>query len=328
MDRTYNKPSLIQYEGILQKNRNKRPTCDQKFLEWCKSNSIRFSSYEDMGKQLGLDGTTFKKLMSNSKIILSFNPQAKMTPKLYQNKEWLFHEVVELNKKAKQIAQENGWTSRVVEKRMGVLKINNHTYQDLKKLSKEQKELITFSLLGDGCISSNNTFIVSHSVKQKDYLFWKYSILQDLCNMEPSYYKSEKKEIRGKKSVSAPSYRFNTKKINELEDIRKTSLNEIVESLNNYGLSIWFLDDGYRGSCWELCLANYTETEKSLILKQFQQKGLSSAHLKNYDSRYVRFSTEDSRKIDKIILNEIPNNLDIIKYKILENDKIKLERNY
>lgn len=50
MERIYNKPALVEYDGILQKNRNKRPTCDQAFLDWCKENSIKFSSYEDMGK--------------------------------------------------------------------------------------------------------------------------------------------------------------------------------------------------------------------------------------------------------------------------------------
>jgi len=40
------------------------------------------------------------------------------------------------------------------------------------------------------------------------------------------------------------------------------------------------------------------------------------------DVRYIRFDAPSSRKIDKIILNNIPNNLDIIKYKITENNNI------
>ena len=88
------------------------------------------------------------------------------------------------------------------------------------------------------------------------------------------------------------------------------------------------LDDGYRGPSWELCVASYTEEEKKLILSKFDRLGFPSAHLGNYDSRYLYFSASDSRKIDEIILEEIPNELDIIKYKILENDKIKPERVY
>ena len=326
MERVYNKPSLVEFEGVLQKNRNKRPTCDQKFLEWCKENSIRFGSYEDMGKKLGMGGSCFKRLMDDYNMELVFDPKARMTPKLYKDKDWLFHEVIELNKKADQIAKENGWTTRVVRKWMGLLGINNDSYQKLKKLSDKQKELISFSLLGDGCIASNNIIIVSHSIKQKDYLFWKYSILKDLCNQEPTFYESKEKIIQGKETTTAPAYRLGTKKITELEEIRNKSVTEIINSLNNFGLSIWLLDDGYRGPSWELCVASYTEKEKQLILKKFNEFGLFSAHLAPSDPRYLTFNASDSRTIDQIILKEIPNDLDIIKYKILENDKIRPER--
>lgn len=326
MERVYDKPSLVEYEGVLQKNRNKRPTCDQRFLEWCKENSIRFGSYEDMGKKLGMDGSCFKRLMNDYHMELVFDPKARMTPKLYKDKDWLFHEVIELNKKADQIAKENGWTPRVVKKWMGILGINNNSYKNMKKLSDKQKELISFSLLGDGCIATNDIFIVSHSIKQKDYLFWKYYLLKDLCNKEPSYYAGQQKIIRGKEVFTQPCYRFGTKKITELGEIRNKPISEIINSLNNFGISIWFLDDGYRGSDWELCVASYTEEEKQLILSKFNQLGFPSAHLGNYDPRYLYFSANDSRKIDEVILEEIPNELDIIKYKILENDKIKPER--
>lgn len=43
----------------------------------------------------------------------------------------------------------------------------------------------------------------------------------------------------------------------------------------------------------------------------------------NKDLRYVYFNAESSRKIDDIILRNIPNNLDIIKYKILDKYKHK-----
>lgn len=265
MERIYNKPALVEYDGVLQKNGNRRPTCDQAFLDWCKENSIRFGSYEDMGKKLGMDGSCFKRLMNDYHMELVFDPKARMTPKLYKDRKWLYHEVIELNKKAGQIAEENGWTPRVVEKWMGVLKINNHTYKQMKKLSNKQKELIR-------------------------------------C------------------------YRFNTKIIDELKEIRNEPISSLISSLNNFGLSIWLLDDGYRGPYWELCVASYTENEKELMLDKLFAMGFPSAHLSNHDPRYLRFNAEDSRGLDKIILTEIPNDLDIIKYKIIKNDKIRPER--
>ena len=44
-----------------------------------------------------------------------------------------------------------------------------------KKLSKEQKSLLIGLLIGDGTISSNFVFKLSHSVEQREYLEYKYS---------------------------------------------------------------------------------------------------------------------------------------------------------
>lgn len=47
----------------------------------------------------------------------------------------------------------------------------------IKKLSKEQKSLLIGLLLGDGTISSNCVFKLSHSEAQREYLEWKVGLL-------------------------------------------------------------------------------------------------------------------------------------------------------
>ena len=47
----------------------------------------------------------------------------------------------------------------------------------VKKLNKEQKSLLIAMLLGDGTISSNYVFKLSHSIEQKEFLEWKISLL-------------------------------------------------------------------------------------------------------------------------------------------------------
>lgn len=49
-----------------------------------------------------------------------------------------------------------------------------------KSLSKEQKRLLIALLIGDGTISSNYVFKLSHSVDQREYLEWKVSLLNKL----------------------------------------------------------------------------------------------------------------------------------------------------
>lgn len=43
----------------------------------------------------------------------------------------------------------------------------------VKKLNKEQKSLLIALLLGDGTISSNYVFKLSHSEEQREFLEWK-----------------------------------------------------------------------------------------------------------------------------------------------------------
>ncbi len=325
-NREYNKPSQIEYEGTLTKNRNQRPTCDQKFLDWCVANAERFSSYYTMAKALGLDGRAFQRLIEDYNITLTFDSKAAHTPKLYQDYDWLYNQIVTLNKSRKQVAEENGWTVRVLEKWMGILGINRRTYQDLKQMSDKQRDLIKFSLLGDGCVSDTGFFIVSHSEKQKDYLYWKYEMLKDLCSHEPTRYDESVKIINGKEVNCEPYYRFNTRKLKELFNLREMPIEQIVNDLDEFGLSIWMLDDASRDASWKLCIAAYPEETRTFIVNYFKDKGFLSAKVRLYDTRYVEFNADDSRKIDAIILRNIPHNLDIIQYKIINNSRIKSPR--
>lgn len=43
----------------------------------------------------------------------------------------------------------------------------------VKKLSKEQKSLLIALLIGDGTISNNYVFKLSHAIEQKEFLEWK-----------------------------------------------------------------------------------------------------------------------------------------------------------
>jgi hypothetical protein len=48
----------------------------------------------------------------------------------------------------------------------------------VKKLSKEQKSLLIALLLGDGTISNNYVFKLSHSKEQKEFLEWKVGLVE------------------------------------------------------------------------------------------------------------------------------------------------------
>ena len=47
------------------------------------------------------------------------------------------------------------------------------------KFNKESRNLLISMLLGDGTISNNNVFKLSHGYKQKEYLEWKINLLNE-----------------------------------------------------------------------------------------------------------------------------------------------------
>lgn len=235
----------------------------------------------------------------------------------YRNREWLFNEMIAAGKSEHTVAQENGWTVRVVQKWAQIYGFGDNKFKELKTLSVYQKQLILGSLLGDGHITDEGVFIVSHSEKQKDYLFWEHQILGDCCKNSPTRYEGKIKEIKNQLCNIQPSYRFNTRKINELKILRKQSKVDIIHNITDLELSIWMLDDGYRDIYnWDLCIASLSLEEKVELFKVLQDKNLKYAVRK--DPRYIRFNCRSTRELDAVILENIPNELDIIQYKILK----------
>ena len=243
---------------------------------------------------------------------------------VYQDYDWCYERYINRNMTMEQMAEEANCSLRVIKKWCSEkYRLNLFTYSENKKLTELQKQLIMFSLLGDGHITNNNErpiYIESHAENQKEYLFWKYNILKDICSNIPKYYPPEIRHFKNGDSLCQSGYRFNTRIIDDLKDIKNMSSSEIIMNINEFGLSIFLLDDGDRTKCnWRLCMAEYTEEEKQLFIDICKEKFSLLPHIINSDNRYLLFNAEDSREIDNIILRNIPNSLDIIQYKIVNN---------
>lgn len=121
----------------------------------------------------------------------------------------------------------------------------------------ELEQLILGSMLGDGCIpakdkaSKYHRFSLAHSLKQECYFHYKYDLLTkyNLTNSfsnrrvkNPRYKNGYYEEIRTK-TKSNPI--FDTyRKIFYPQG--KKIVPEEVDNLQDAGLAIWFMDDGYR----------------------------------------------------------------------------------
>ena len=83
-------------------------------------------------------------------------------------------------------------------------------YKNLLALSKDQQDVLVGTILGDGNIRilKKEAFLtVSHSEKQKDYVFWKYNIFRNWVLTKP---RKEVRQYYKNRKVQLTSWRFST----------------------------------------------------------------------------------------------------------------------
>ena len=243
--------------------------------------------------------------------------------KTYMDYDWCFDRYINKNMTMEEMADEINTNVRNIKRWCGKkFKLNERTYKEHKRLTNLQKELIMFSRLGDGWVRIENgaRFSETHAENQKDYILWKYEILKDLCKNPPFYHEPK---LTPSGNMSQPYYTLNTKFINDIIEIGELSYTEIINRLNEFGLSLFLLDDGHRYQrFWQLCISSYDEDEVSLLLNILKTRFNLDCKI-NSDGRTIDFSSISSKELDDIILRNIPNDLDIIQYKIINNDIIR-----
>lgn len=283
-------------------------------------------SIDDISKEVGHspDGVTYKvqQLGLTNKYIRKNNTNYKAD---YQNYDWCFKHYIEMGMNYDSMAEIANTTPRTIQKWCSEKHgINTKTYSTLKKLTYKQKMLIMAGVLGDGhiCARKNEPmYIESHAYNQKDYLFWKFEILEDICKHPPTFYDSKIRHINNEDYVCQPYYKFNTRILDDIGEIRAMSKSDIIKSLDSFGMSLFFLDDAYRSRTnWIICVASFTDEEKRLFIEICSEKfNLIGKPLK--DTNYISFTSDSSKKIDSMILEVIPNDLDIVKDKIISKNR-------
>ena len=129
------------------------------------------------------------------------------------------------------------------------------------KISKEKKSLLIAMLLGDGTISSNYVFKLSHSESQREFLEWKVKLLTDYgfkVNGIKEYiskcgYNEGKKVLYSQLSIN-PTIKALRKSV---YTPKKTFTRRLLNWLDAQGLAIWYMDDG--------CINVNTSKQRSTI---------------------------------------------------------------
>jgi len=124
----------------------------------------------------------------------------------------------------------------------------------LGQLTKHEQDILVGTILGDAHVRQLKTEArveITHSVKQKEYLFWKYQQLKRWCNKEP--YSVSINDVRYHKRWY--SWRFNTFSHPAFTGLRNLfyrgtvkivpqTITQILKS--PLSLAVWYMDDGGR----------------------------------------------------------------------------------
>lgn len=282
---------------------------------------------EIMNRSIGSVNSMSGELNLGDKYMRHNNPKFKA---IYQDYDWCYERYINRRMSLEEMAEEAGCSLRVLKKWcVEKHRIHRNSFKQLKKMTEQQYKLIEVGILGDGHIDKREDqpmYIESHTIEEKDYLFYKYNILKDLCNKEPVYHDGGYYSFStDNEYLCKPFYRFNTKIINELKSIRNKNRVEIISNLNEWQVSLLFLDDGHRANLWQLCVAEWSEEQVSALLNRLLEFNIRGKIQK--DERYISFDAYSSKNLDEMILNNIPNELDIVHKKIIDNSKIKKYQN-
>ena len=202
-------------------------------------------------------------------------------------------------------------------------------------LSIQVKEIVLGGLLGDGSLKINDKYknarySFRHSIKQKDYFFWKVNQLKEISN-EKCFWEQEDEKLRYQSVAleNLTEIHSLTNKGNKLCIKRKW-----LNLLTPLSLAVWWLDDGslVKNSRQGVLCTDSFDLESQKILAKYLQNVLGvevkigkTAKIGGYYRLWFR-STEMLKKFLRIILPYVKVENMLQKTIILYNDPVLQQR--
>lgn len=175
-------------------------------------------------------------------------------------------------------------------------------------LSDQCKEIILGSLLGDGSLKihkpyKNARFSFRHSVRQKDYFFWKIKKLKEVSSKKCFWEQNDKK------------FRYQSLALESLTELYylanhngKVSVNrKWLNKLNPLSLAVWWLDDGSlvgNSRKGVFCTEGFSRQNVMILSRYLNHNWSVKTHVARRGRYYQLriYSTEELKKFLKIIL--------------------------
>lgn len=163
-------------------------------------------------------------------------------------------------------------------------------------LTQIQRSIIIGSLFGDGYLRivpgrSDALLEINHSYSQKEYVDWKFKMLESLCRSAPKMRKGNGRRV---------AYRFSTRQSRELTEIYKTFYKNRIKqipsniTLDPVMLAVWFMDDGSmcRESDVYLNTQQFSNEDQVRCKNMLEHIGIECAI--NKDKTYLRLRLKKS----------------------------------
>ncbi len=200
-------------------------------------------------------------------------------------------------------------------------------------------------IIGDGHISSQHNIIISHCIKQKEYLVYKTKLLHSVVGgkdiniheklQKYSYWVDNEKIIKTAEICRIKKGSTNFKWLRELmyPENKKIITQKTLDMIDETSIMLWWLDDGNldkhksgSGSiCWQLRWNTFvSETEVKLIQKYFKEKWDINWNIGIYDKRTPKWclkcGKKEGEKFFTIFRNKVLEKIPSMAYKVLFND--------
>jgi hypothetical protein len=203
--------------------------------------------------------------------------------------------------------------------------------ESLTMLQPIQRDLLIGSLLGDGNLrflreNLEATFTIDHSLKQEDYVWYKYRILKDWVLTEPRiftriYHKDREKMLSSVRFSSISHSVFTSWYDIFYQEGRKIIPENIEEILvSPFSLAVWFMDDGNKNHQavflnTQQFLLDEQELLRECLLKNFGLHSTMNKHwVYNGKQLYrIRITTESTKELRRLTQEFI---LPSLKYKL------------
>ena len=213
-------------------------------------------------------------------------------------------------------------------------------------LSSEQLQIITGSMLGDGCLRmvgrhkvKNSSFAEVHGIKQHDWLGWKYEKLKPLSSFFRTFITDGRKVENGrvvcdptKKSEQCRIQTISHPTLTELERkwyLRdengeyvlkgKRRIKKIPEDLELTPLilAVWFFDDGSNNAAKRVAIFNtqsYTKNECEMLVDKLKDFGIDCGVAKNRHQFIIQTKVVSYLNLINLVTEFLP--CECVRYKV------------